>query len=257
MSRPEDNASDAKPSDSEAAKPSAFTTTHWSQVMMAGHADPAVAGAAMEKLYRTYREPIYNFICRQYRCDHHDAEDLTQGFFEHLIEKATVKRADRDIGKFRTFLLGALKYFCANERDRILAEKRGGKCQIISLDETDAPEVRGNEPPVPVVADKAFNQDWAFALVKQACEQLKEKYIREEKTLLYVTMEPALLHEDAKDLCAEWAAALEMSPEAVQVAFHRLRRRFGKALRHEVAQTVSNPADTKEELRHLLAAIAD
>jgi RNA polymerase sigma-70 factor (ECF subfamily) len=224
---------------------------------MAGQDDPAVAGAAMEKLYRIYREPIYNFICRQYRCDHHDAEDLTQGFFAHLIEKATVKRADRDIGKFRTFLLGALKNFRANERDRILAGKRGGKCQIISLDETDAPEVHGREPPVPVVADNAFNQDWAFALVKQAREQLKEKYVKEEKPLLFATMEPALLREDAKDLYAQWAGALEMSQEAAQVAFHRLRRRFGKALRHEVAQTVSNPADAKEELRHLLAAIAD
>ena len=165
-----------------------------------------------KKLYRIYREPIYNFICRQYHCNHPEAEDLTQGFFEHLIEKATVRRADRDIGKFRTFLLGALKYFRANERDRILAGKRGGKCQIISLDETDAPQVHGHEPPVAVVADKAFNQDWAFALVKQAREQLKEKYVKEEKSLLFATMEPALLREDAKDLYAQWAAALEIEP---------------------------------------------
>jgi RNA polymerase sigma-70 factor (ECF subfamily) len=182
---------------------------------------------------------------------------LTQGFFEHLIKRATVKRADRDLGKFRNFLLGALNHFRANERDRILTEKRGGKCKIISLDDTSAPEMRGQEPPVPVAADKEFNRDWAFALVKQAREQLKDKYIKEDKALLFATMEPALLREDTGDLYAKWAASLKMSEEAAQVAFHRLRRRFGKALRHEVAQTINDSADAKEELRYLLAAIAD
>ena len=257
MSRPEDITSDSERSDAGEAKQGSFTTTHWSQVMKAGEDDSAVAKPAMEYLCQVYRLPIYNFICRQYHCNHHDAEDLTQGFFAHLVEKATVRRADRDLGKFRTFLLAALKYFRANERDRILAAKRGGKCQIISLDETNAPQVGGYEPPVPLAADKAFNQDWAFALVKRAREQLEEKYLKEEKALLFETMEPALLREDAKALCAQWAVALEMSQEAAEVAFHRLRRRFGRALRREVAQTVSNPADATEELRHLLAAIAE
>jgi DNA-directed RNA polymerase specialized sigma24 family protein len=252
MKGPDDIASDAEP-----VKPGVFTTTHWSQVMRAGQDDPAAANAAMGQLYQIYRLPIYNFICRQYHCNHHEAEDLAQGFFEHLIEKATVKRADRDRGKFRTFLLGALNHFRANERDRILAEKRGGKCKIISLDDTSAPEMRSQEPPVPLAADKEFNRDWGFALVKQALERLKEKYSREEKSLLFATMEPALLREDVKDLYAQWVAALGMSQVAVEVAFHRLRRRFGKALRYEVAQTVNDPTDAKEELRHLLAAIAD
>lgn len=257
MKRPEDSASNPGPADAEAPRPGAFTTTHWSQVMRAGQDDPAAAGAAMGQLYQVYRLPIYNFICRQDHCNHQDAEDLTQGFFEHLIKKATVKRADRDIGKFRSFLLGALNHFRANERDRILTEKRGGKCQMISLDDTGAPEMRGQEPPVPLTADKEFNRDWAFALVKQAREQLKDKYTREDKAGLFATMEPALLRADTKDLHTKWAATLKMSEEAAEVAFHRLRRRFGKALRHEVEQTVSNPADTNEELRHLLAAIAE
>ncbi len=247
------NESDSKPFDAEAGEPDVFTTTHWSQVVRAGQDDPAVATAAMGQLYQVYRLPIYNFICREFHCNHQDAEDLTQGFFEHLIERATVKRADRHIGRFRNFLLGALKNFRSNARDRVLAEKRGGKCMILSLDETDAPEAPGQEPPV---ADKAFNQDWASALVKQAREQLKEKYDKEKKSLLFATMEPALLREDAIEFYAQWASELEMSPEAAKVAFHRLRRRFGKALRHGVAQTVSNPEDAREELRCLLAALA-
>ncbi|MGD1085247.1 MAG: sigma-70 family RNA polymerase sigma factor [Verrucomicrobiota bacterium] len=257
MKLPENNPSGLEPSDGQAARPGAFTTTHWSQVLKAGQEDPAAARAALEYLYQVYRLPIYNFICRHYHCKHHDAEDLTQGFFAHLVEKATVRRADQDKGKFRTFLLGALGHFRANERDRILAEKRGGKCQTLSLDETNAPQVGGREPPVPLAADKAFNQDWAFALVQKAREQLEEKYVKEGKSALFAAMEPALLREDAKDLRAQWAVELEMSQEAAEVAFHRLRRRFGRALRHEVAQTVSNPADAEEELRHLLAAIAD
>jgi DNA-directed RNA polymerase specialized sigma24 family protein len=257
MTRSEDNASGSEPPDAEAAEPNVFTTTHWSLVLKAGQDDPAVAGAAMEKLYRVYRLPVYNFLCRHYRCDHHEAEDLTQGFFEHIIQKATVKRANRALGKFRSFLLGALKNFRANERDRILTEKRGGQCLTVSLDETDAPQVGAQELPPSLLADKAFNQDWACALVGQAREQLKEKYIKEKKSLLFATMEPALLRDDAKELYAKWAAALKMSHEAVVVAFHRLRRRFGKALRHEVAQTVSNAAEAQEEIRHLLKAMAD
>jgi DNA-directed RNA polymerase specialized sigma24 family protein len=209
VSRSKENAPDLEASRAEADKPGAFSTTHWSQVTMAGQKDPAVAGAAMEKLYTVYRLPIYNFICRQYGCNHHDAEDLTQGFFEHLVQKATVKRADRDIGKFRNFLLGALNHFRSNERDRALAEKRGGKCQLISLDETDAPQVGGREAPVPLLADKTFNQAWACALVQQAREQLKEKYHKAGKAPLFAALEPALLREDAKDLYAHWAASLE------------------------------------------------
>jgi RNA polymerase sigma-70 factor (ECF subfamily) len=225
--------------------------------MRAGQDDPAAADAAMGQLYQVYRLPIYNFICRQYRCTRQDAEDLTQGFFEHLIEKATVKRADREIGKFRNFLLGALKHFRANERDRILAEKRGGKCKIVSLDGTGAPEMSGQEAPVPVAADKEFNRDWAFALVKQAREQLKDKYTNEGKALLFATMEPAILREDTRDLYANWADILKVSEEATAVAFHRLRRRFGEALRQEVARTVNDSGDVKEELRYLLAAMGD
>jgi RNA polymerase sigma-70 factor (ECF subfamily) len=211
----------------------------------------------MGDLYQVYKLPIYNFICRKYRCNHHDAEDLMHGFFAHLVEKATMKRADRDLGQFRSFLLGSLNKFRANARDYALAGKRGGQYQFTSLDEPDAPQVGGQGPAVPLLADKAFNRDWAFALVGQAREQLKKKYIKEEKGLLFATMEPALLRDDAKNLYAEWAVTLKMTQEAVAVAFHRLRRRFGKALRHEVAQTVTNPEDAKEELRCLFAAMSD
>jgi RNA polymerase sigma-70 factor (ECF subfamily) len=238
-------------------KPSDFYTTVWVNVMKAGQDDPVLAKAGMEYLYQVYKRPIHKFVCRQYHCNDHEAEELTQGFFTHLIEKATVKRANRDKGKFRNFLLGALKLYRAGERDRMLAEKRGGKCQFTFLDETDAPQISGHEAPVPWLADKEFNRDWALALIERAREQYRAKYIKEGKSVLFSTMEPAVLREDVKDLYAQWAASLEMSQEAVEVAFHRLRRRFGAALRHEVAQTVSNQEDIEEELRGLIEAIAD
>jgi RNA polymerase sigma-70 factor (ECF subfamily) len=256
MSRPEDKATDSEQSGAQAAGASAFTTTCWSRVMKAGRDDPAEAKAGMEYLYQVYKRPIQRFICRKCHCKDHEAEDLTQGFFEHLIKKAMVKKADRDIGKFRNFLLGSLQFFCANEWDRVLAKKRGGHCQTISLDEMDAPQVLGSDTPVPLAADKAFNQDWASTLIGRARKQLKEEYIKNENELLYMTMEPALLCENAIGLFAQWGATLQRNPKTVQVEYHRMRRRFGEILRHEIKETVADPADVEEELRGLIAAIA-
>ena len=237
-----------------------FTTTHWSVVLTARQGESAASEAAalaLEKLCRIYWYPIYGFIRWRRGCNHHEAEDLTQAFFAHLLERETLKKATPEKGKFRTFLLGVLTKFLANEADYRRTLKRGGQYQIISLDEAKAHELYEQESPDALAPEKLFDRRWAYALVDRVLERLKNEYTEQGKDSLFARLEPALTREDTKSLYAECAAELCMTEGAVKVALHRLRRRFGELLRSEVAQTVTSAEETDDELRHLLAVISN
>jgi RNA polymerase sigma factor (sigma-70 family) len=234
----------------------AFVETRWSMVINAGHGDLAAATLALERLCRIYRTPIYAFIRRTRHRDHHDAEDLTQAFFAHILEKETLKKVERERGKFRTYLLTALTYFLSDEKSVREAQKRGGGRRIVSLDEIAAGDLFENEPSNPPTPDNYYDRQWADTLVQGVRAQLCAEYASVGKAELYSKLAPALTNDEASVPCAELALALGMSEGAVRVAFHRLRRRFGKLLRDEVTQTVSTPEETDEELRHLIGALA-
>lgn len=233
----------------------AFSTTHWSVVLGAGQDNPALAAGALERLCRTYWFPIYAFIRRR-GSSQHDAEDSTQAFFAHLLEKESFKKLDRQKGKFRSFMLAALTNFLNNEWDKRQTWKRGGKIQIISLDETRAEELYNREPVDSLTPEKLFERRWAVALVERVFAGLKQEYAAANKSKLFATLEHGLTREIAQDVCAEWAAALAMSEGAVKVALHRLRRRYGELLREEIAHTVTTPEELDEEIRHLCAVMA-
>lgn len=233
----------------------AFSATHWSVVLEAGQHDLARSVAALERLCRTYWYPIYAFIRRR-GADSHEAEDLTQAFFEFLLEKETLNKVDRRKGKFRTFLLAALTNFLANEWDKRQTLKRGGQRQIISLDEAVAEGLYLREPVESLTPEKLFERRWALALLEQVFARLKQDYEAGGKGELFAKLEPALTGEVAAGAVAGWAAELGMSEGAVKVALHRLRRRFGEVLRSEIAHTVSSPEEIADEIRHLFAAIA-
>ncbi|MBI3848904.1 MAG: sigma-70 family RNA polymerase sigma factor [Verrucomicrobia bacterium] len=234
----------------------AFSATHWSVVLAVGQTDLARATAALERLCRTYWYPIYAFIRRR-GSDQHEAEDLTQAFFEFLLEKETLKKVDRRKGKFRTFLLAALTNFLTNEWDKRQTLKRGGQRQIISLDEAAAEGLYLREPVESLTPEKLFERRWALAVVEQVLSRLRQEYNTGGKAELIVQLEPALTGEVAPGAFAEWAAELGMSEGAVKVALHRLRRRFGEVLRSEIAHTVSSPEEIDHEIRQLFAAIAN
>jgi RNA polymerase sigma factor (sigma-70 family) len=235
---------------------SAFSTTHWSMVLGAGQDNPALAAVALERLCRIYWYPVYAFIRRR-GSSQHDAEDSTQGFFAHLLEKESFKKLDRQKGKFRSFMLAALTNFLNNEWDKRQTLKRGGKIQIISLDETRAEELYTREPVDSLTPEKLFERRWAFAVVERVLARLKEEYVTADKLQLFGKLEQGLTREITQAVCAEWAAALEMSEGAVKMALHRLRRRYGELLREEIAHTVATPEDLDEEIRHLCAAMAN
>ena len=255
MKDPDDTAFVLGDSKSGEVKASAFSTTHWSIVQGAGQDDPAGAAVALERLCRIYWFPIYAFIRRR-GSSQHDAEDSTQGFFAHLLEKESFKKLDRQKGKFRSFMLAALTNFLNNEWDKRQTLKRGGKIQIISLDETRAEELYTREPVDSLTPEKLFERRWAFAVVDRVLARLKQEYATADKLKLFEALERGLTREVTLEVCAEWGVALEMTEGAVKAALHRLRRHYGELLREEIAQTVTTPEELDEEIRHLCAAMA-
>jgi len=230
-----------------------FSTTHWSVVLQAVQND-ASGAAALEHLCQNYWYPIYAFIRRR-GSSPHQAEDLTQSFFAHLLEKESLAKVDRQKGKFRSFLLGTLKNFLANEWDKSLAAKRGGKRQFISLDAEAGEAVFLQESDLAAPEERLFDRRWALIVVEAVLARLGREYAAAKKEKLFSTLEKGLTEDMPASVYGEWATELGMTQEAVRVALHRLRRRFGKELREEIAQTVSDPSEVDEEIKNLFAAI--
>lgn len=232
-----------------------FTVTHWSVVTRAA-GDSQQARAALETLCSKYWYPIYSYI-RGRGSNHHQAEDLTQAFFAHLLGKELISKADRNKGKFRTFLLTTLNNFLANDWGKQMALKRGGGRQIISLDETVAEGRYREEPSAALTPEKLFERRWAFSLLEQALVRLKEEQVNAGKAGLFEKLEPGLTAAFPADWFAECARELEMSENALRVALHRMRRRFGELVREEIAHTAASEADVDDELHHLYAALSN
>lgn len=233
-----------------------FSTTNWSVVLAAVQSDPATATAALERLCRRYWYPVYAFV-RQRGHDVHDSEDLTQGFFHSILERQALHRVDRQKGRFRTFVLTALTNFLHNERDKSQTRKRGGRHQIVSLDEEFAESVYALEARNGETPDTLFERHWASMLVGRVLEELRREYDGRGKGALFAGLQPLLTGEPVGADYDRLALQLGMEPVAVKVALHRARRRFGELLRSEVAHTVSQPEEVEAEIRHLLAALAE
>src|SRR6185503_3117238 len=167
--------------------PEYFATTHWSVVLTAQRHDSTRAHAALSHLCQTYWYPLYAFVRRQGHSAH-DAQDLTQEFFARLLAKNYLAVADRERGKFRSFLLAALKHFLANEWNRAQAAKRGGGCEIISLNDDEAEHRYALEPADQSTAEKVFERRWAMTLLEQAVARLRDEYLRAEKRELYESL---------------------------------------------------------------------
>lgn len=223
--------------------------------MEAGRTDYGRAARALEELCVRYWYPVYAFTRRR-GSGPHEAKDLTQAFFAYLLENETLKKVDRQKGKFRSFLLAAATNFLTNEWDKGQSLKRGGQHQIISLDDVEAEELYRQEPSAALTPESLYDRRWAFTLLNEVLARLKEEYFGANKGELFAKLQPGLVDEVDSGLYASWAVSLNMSEGAVRVAAHRLRRRFGELLRSEIASTVATPAEVDEEIRHLFAAIA-
>lgn len=241
------------PLDSTAGGRSSFRTTQWGLVIAASADCATEARAALEELYRVYSYPVYAFIRRRGH-GRQDAQDLTQDFFVHLLEKGTLGRADPLRGRFRNFLLGALEHFLAHASERASAGKRGGGCQWVFLDGDTAEDRYQLAAPEGLTAEKLFDARWAAALVEATFARLRDELEAEGKGHLFESLQGFLLGREEASY-QQVANALSLSLGALKTAIHRLRGRYRALLREEVARTVASSTEVDDELRYLRAAL--
>lgn len=232
-----------------------FCTTHWTQVLRAAEPDSTEAYEALTRLCQTYWYPLYAFVRRQGHSPE-DAQDLVQGFFARLLEKRFLKEADPEKGKFRSFLLIALRRFMANEWDRARRLKRGGGCEIISLDQPATEQRYATEPVDDRSPEKAYDRLWAMTLLEQVLDRLESEFAAAGKTTLFQELKHYLNGESGQSTYPQVADQLGMTVAAVKVAVHRLRQRYRELLRQEIAHTVDSPEAIDDEIRELFAAIS-
>ena len=231
--------------------PRVFPNTRWSVVLAARQPTPE-ATAALEIICQSYWYPLYAYIRRSGHSSH-DAQDLTQAFFAKLLEKNFWARADPQKGRFRAFLLTALRHFLADERDRVRTAKRGGGMSFISFDEQAGEEHFLEGLSQNVSAEQQFDRQWASTLLEQARRKLRQECIASGKSELY---DRVGLVGDKSETSGSYAAVaqeLGMSISAIKSAVSRLRGRYGELVREEVAHTVSSPAELDAEVRYLLS----
>ena len=233
-----------------------FVTTRWSVVLAAGtELSSSGAREALTTLCEMYWYPLYAFLrSRGYGAE--DAQDLTQAFFARLLEKDTIGHADPARGRFRSFLLTALKNFAANEHDRQSARKRGGGSHLVSLESGSAEDRFQLEPPSDETPETVFDRRWALTLLDRVMSRLKAEARRDGKTPSFDGLKTYLTGDQPQLTYAQTASALGISEGAAKVAVHRLRRRFRDLVRDEIAQTVSSPEEIEDELRHLRSSVS-
>jgi RNA polymerase sigma-70 factor (ECF subfamily) len=231
-----------------------FATTHWSIVLAAGHDSTPEARVALENLCRVYWYPLYAFV-RRSGCGPDEAEDLTQEFFARLLEKQWLSEADPARGRFRSFLLAALKHFLANEWHRAHRLKRGGGREYIALDAATAEERYALEPLDLATPESLYDRRWALTLLACAQNRLQEEMFASGQRERFEALEPTLTGERAALPYQELAARFGVTETAVKSMVLRLRRRFRELLRAEVANTIGDANDVDAELASLFAAL--
>ncbi len=234
-----------------------FLTTQWSVVLAAGDQSSRESAEALATLCELYWYPLYAFVRRRgYDAD--AAQDLTQAFFTRVIEKAYLRDATPTRGRFRSFLLGSLKHFLANEWDYDRARKRGGGATMVPVDvEFGVGEARYRlEPPDDDTPERVFERRWALALLERVVARLREEYAEADKLTQFDALKFVLTGDPADQTYAQIGERLTMSEGAVKVAAHRLRKRMRALLQEEIARTVADPGDVDDEIRHLFEVLS-
>jgi len=231
-----------------------FATTHWSVVLAAGDRESPQAEEALSALCSTYWYPLYAYVRRQGHLPD-QAEDLTQEFFARLLEKEFLRDVDREKGKFRAYLMACFRHFLANERDRPLAQKRGGGKTHLSLNFLDAEERYNLEPAHELTPEKLYERQWALTLLDQVLNRLRDESLRDGHARLFDTLKVFLTGESPTLSYDEVGRGLGLSVGAVKVAVHRLRRRYRELLREEIGRIVGDPAEIDVEIQALFTAL--
>ncbi len=227
-----------------------FPATHWSVVLQAVASGSPESEAAFAKLCEAYWRPLYAFL-RYKGYAPPQAEDLTQEFFARILRKEVVLDPEREGGKFRSFLLTALKRFEANEWHRERTQKRGGGKLALQIDETAEAQLQGmgTDQATP---EALYEQHWACTVVERVLARVRDEYQRLGKEETFARLQGCLPGAQEDLAYAEAGPALKLQDSGVRMAVLRLRRRYGELLRTEIAATVSGPDEIDPEIRHLM-----
>lgn len=211
------------------------------------------AQTALAGLCQDYWRPLY-FFARRKGQSPEDAQDLTQGFIAKLLESGSFGRADKSLGKFRTFLIGSFCNFMANHHRDQSAMKRGGGQLVASLDDPDVEA--GYALQDEMTPERLYERTWALALLERVMLRLQGEYEKAGKRRLWDAIEAQLTSGTGRPGYARIAGELGMSESALTVSVHRMRKRYGTLLREEIAATVADEAEVDEELRHLMTIVS-
>lgn len=234
---------------------SSFQATRWTLVVRS-RGDDTSAKAALSDLCAAYYEPVVVFLRREGRGDD-SARELAHGFFARLLEGGALDHAEEHRGKFRSYLLGALKHFLADQKDHAMAAKRGGGVDHVQVDadaSTSASGLQFVDAKVEV-PDTAFDRQWAISLLDSALVGLESEMSAEGKQEMFSLLKPWLTGDADAASQASIADTLAMSTDAVKVAVHRLRKRFRALVKKRIADTVEGAVQAEEEWQHLMAAL--
>ncbi len=232
-----------------------FNSTHWSLVLAAGLEQHPRRSEGWEHLAREYWYPLYVFARRSgYAPD--AAADLTQGFFEDLLQSERISRADPARGRFRSFLLTSFKNHLLMERRAMTAHKRGGHTSVISLDADTAEDRYLVEPVNESNPEELFDRRWVFDLLDRALDRLTIEFSKSPRADLFARLQSSLIGDRAGGSYSEIAREFTMTEGAVKAAVHRLRQKFRSLLREEIAVTVGSSSEIEEELRHIARVVS-
>ena len=234
--------------------PKHFVTTHWSLVLKATKDNTEIRLEALDELCRTYWRPLYFFALRKGKRAH-DAQDLVQGFFLNMIQKEFLSSADKEKGKFRTFLIVAFKRYMANQYDKETAKKRGGNAQHLSLDFETADQLYDQLNDPSQSPEKIYDRTWAMSVLNKVMELLSKDYAKRGKAALYEFLRSTLPGQTPTMKYEEAADKFGISNNTVKSEVHRLRMRFGQTMRELIANTVNEPSDIDQEMRYLMEAL--
>jgi RNA polymerase sigma-70 factor (ECF subfamily) len=234
---------------------SGFHTTSWTLVAAAADHPDENSREALARLCQTYWQPVYAFI-RRNGYDSDQSQDLSQGFFTLLLEKNYLLDADRERGRFRSFLLTSVKHFLANEWDRTHALKRGGGHSLISIDMVEAERWYTPETMVETTPESLFERRWAMSLLERVMAKFRDEFIAAGKGDQFDKLSVFLNRERESARYEETARQMGLSAGALRIAVHRMRQRCRKLLREEIAETVSTPEQADDEIRFLLAILS-
>lgn len=234
---------------------SPFQDTRWTLVSRSRGGD-TTAQAALSELCSAYYEPVVEFLRREGRGDD-AARELAHGFFARLLEGGALEQAGQERGRFRSYLLGALKHFLADQRDHAMAAKRGGGVMhepVEAPGSTSAPGLQIADAHT-AAPDAAFDRQWAINLLASSLHDLESEMVQDGKQVLFERLKPWLTGDAVADSQANAAESLKMSVEAVKQTVHRMRKRFRALMKKRIADTVEGSAQAEEEWQHLMAAL--